>query len=220
MFYFDDVFPGGARRRLSAGRHPAPPAPGLPPAATAAGAAGGGAHRGGAAPGAGRGDRSRGVGGGSGHSPRRRTGPVGAPAPAATGGAPSRRPVPPGRSTTTAPSAPVTTAAAPPPSTLPARPAVLVAASGGTAIYQLTSPAASIVVKASGPCWIEVKAGSPRGQVVVEKTLAAGQRSSVIGPAWVRLGDPPHVAVTVDGTPMSVPGAGTAVPLDLQFILG
>jgi hypothetical protein len=84
----------------------------------------------------------------------------------------------------------------------------------------LTSRAASIVVKASGPCWIEVKAGSPKGQVVYVGTLEAGQRSSVTGPAWIRLGDPPHVAVSVDGTPMRVPGAAAAVPLDLQFTLG
>ena len=110
-------------------------------------------------------------------------------------------------------------AAAPPAPTVPAEPAVLVSANAGTATYQLTSPTASIVVKASGPCWIEVKAGNPTGQVVVEETLSAGQRSSVTGPAWIRLGDPPHVAVIVDGTAMSVPGAGTAVPIDLQFSL-
>jgi hypothetical protein len=113
-----------------------------------------------------------------------------------------------------------TTTAAPPAATVPPQPAVLVSANGGTATYQLTSATASIVVKANGPCWIEVKAGSPRGQVVVEETLSAGQRSSVTGPAWIRLGDPPHVAVMVDGTAMSVPGAGAAVPLDLQFTLG
>jgi cytoskeletal protein RodZ len=137
-----------------------------------------------------------------------------------------RRPASSARSATaparsaTAPARPATTAAVPPATTAPVLPAVLVSASGGTATYQLTSPAASIVVKATGPCWIEVKAGSPAGEVVVEETLSAGQSSSVTGPAWIRLGDPPHVAVTVDGTPMSVPGAGTAVPLDLQFTLG
>jgi len=125
---------------------------------------------------------------------------------------PSRRPAAPVRSATTSVPAPTTTAA-PPASTVPPEPAVLVSANGGTATYQLTSPTASIVVKANGPCWIEVKAGSPTGQVVVEETLSAGQRSSVTGPAWIRLGDPPHVAVTVDGTPMSVARRGTAVPL-------
>jgi hypothetical protein len=132
---------------------------------------------------------------------------------------PHPRSVPSARSTTT--SVPVVSTTTPTTaSTVPPQPAVLVSANGGTATYQLTSATASIVVKASGPCWIEVKAGSPRGQVVVEETLSAGQRSSVTGPAWIRLGDPPNVDVTVDGTPMSVPGSGSAVPLDLQFTLG
>jgi hypothetical protein len=90
----------------------------------------------------------------------------------------------------------------------------------GTATYQLTSRSASIVVTSRGPCWIEVKAGSPLGQTIYEGTLEAGQRSSVTGPAWIRLGDPPYVAVTVDGTHMRVPGATEAAPLNLQFNLG
>ncbi|HTW06182.1 MAG TPA: RodZ domain-containing protein [Acidimicrobiales bacterium] len=101
-----------------------------------------------------------------------------------------------------------------------AKPAVLLSASAGTATYQLKSPSASIVVKASGPCWIEVKARGAAGTVVYEGTLEKGQQSSITGPAWIRLGDPPYVAVTVNGKQMSVPGARTAVPLDLQFTLG
>jgi hypothetical protein len=75
-------------------------------------------------------------------------------------------------------------------------------------------------VSANGPCWIEVRAGSPRGQVVYEGILDAGQRSSVTGPAWMRLGDPPHVKVSVNGTQMAVPGANQGVPVNLQFSLG
>ncbi len=120
-------------------------------------------------------------------------------------------------STTSAPATTVpqttTTTAAP-------KPATLVSSGGGSATYQLTSPSASIVVHASGPCWIEVRAGSPGGQVIYEGTLAAGQQSSVTGPAWIRLGDPPNVSVSVDGTHMHVPGATAAVPLNLQFTLG
>ncbi|MGH9105304.1 MAG: RodZ domain-containing protein [Acidimicrobiales bacterium] len=103
----------------------------------------------------------------------------------------------------------------------PPKPAILLSVqqgpSGGTATYQLTSASASIVVQASGPCWIEVRAGSPAGQVIYTGTLEQGQRSSVTGPAWIRLGDPPDVAVSVNGTQMPVPGASQAVPLNLQF---
>jgi hypothetical protein len=121
----------------------------------------------------------------------------------------------PGRATTTTapalvqPSAPAVS-----------RPAVLVSSAAGTATYQLTSPSASIVVSASGPCWIEVRVGGQSGQVIYEGTLQKGRVSKVTGPAWIRLGDPPYVHITVDGSHMSVPGATTAVPIDLQFTLG
>ena len=62
--------------------------------------------------------------------------------------------------------------------------------------------------------------GSHAGQVVYEGTLEAGQRSSVTGPAWLRLGNPPNVSVAVDGMHMAVPGATKAVPINLVFTLG
>jgi hypothetical protein len=112
---------------------------------------------------------------------------------------------------------PVTTT---PPVTVTSYPAVLVSSSGGTATYQLSSPSASIVVTAKGRCWLEVRANSPLGQIVYEGILEAGQQSSVTGPAWLRVGDPPEVSVRVNGTRMPVPGAALAVPLNLQFSLG
>jgi hypothetical protein len=112
---------------------------------------------------------------------------------------------------------PVTTT---PPVTVASYPAVLVSSSGGTATYQLSSPSASIVVTAKGRCWLEVRANSPLGQIVYEGILEAGQQSSVTGPAWLRVGDPPEVSVRVNGTRMPVPGAALAVPLNLQFSLG
>jgi hypothetical protein len=113
--------------------------------------------------------------------------------------------VPPRTTTTTAP---------------PAKPAVLVSSQNGTATYQLRSASASIVVSATGPCWLEVRANSPLGQIVYEGTLEAGGRSTVTGPAWIRLGNPPVVAVKVNGTPMTVPGAQVGLPLNLQFTFG
>jgi hypothetical protein len=136
---------------------------------------------------------------------------------------------------TAAQQAPVTTVPAPtrkvsPPTTLPvpttppatvaSYPAVLLSSSGGTATYQLSSPSASIVVRAKGRCWLEVRANSPLGQIVYEGILEAGQQSSVTGPAWLRVGDPPEVAVRVNGQKMPVPGATVAEPLNLQFSLG
>jgi hypothetical protein len=107
-----------------------------------------------------------------------------------------------------------TTTAAPP------KPAVLVSSQNGTATYELSSASASIVVSASGPCWLEVRANSPLGQIVYEGTLEAGVHFSVTGPAWIRLGNPPAVAVKVNGTPMTVPGSQLAEPVNLQFTFG
>lgn len=99
----------------------------------------------------------------------------------------------------------------------PPRPAALVSTASGTATYHLGSRSASIVVSARGACWLEVRAGSPSGQVIYEGTLEAGQRSSITGPAWIRIGDPPKVTVLVNGMRLGPPGAEEAVPLNLQF---
>jgi hypothetical protein len=105
-------------------------------------------------------------------------------------------------------------------STTGAEPAVFQSFSNGTATYQLSSPNASIELKASGPCWIKVTAGSPYGQVKYQTTLGTGQQFTVTGPAWIRLGDPPYVTVTVDGWRMKVPGEALSQPLNLEFTLG
>jgi Domain of unknown function (DUF4115) len=137
--------------------------------------------------------------------------------PGAPGAARSNAPTTTAHPHTTATSAPprTTTTTAP-----PVKPAVLVSSQNGTATYQLRSASASIVVTASGPCWLEVRANSPLGQIVYEGTLEAGGRSTVTGPAWIRLGNPPVVAVKVNGTPMTVPGAQVGLPLNLQFTFG
>ena len=108
----------------------------------------------------------------------------------------------------------------PPTTAAPSKPAVLVSTQNGTATYELSSASASIVVSASGPCWLEVRANSPLGQIVYEGTLEAGVHFSVTGPAWIRVGNPPAVAVKVNGTPMTVPGSQLAVPVNLQFTFG
>jgi len=121
--------------------------------------------------------------------------------------------------TTTAPvrvtTTTTTSSPAPPP-----KPAYLVSTSSGTATYQLTAPSASIVVVASGPCWIEVRVGTRAGRVVYEGTLEDGNLSRVTGPAWIRLGDPVYAHVAVDGDQMAIPGVKRAVPLNLQFTVG
>ncbi|HTV11169.1 MAG TPA: RodZ domain-containing protein [Acidimicrobiales bacterium] len=119
--------------------------------------------------------------------------------------------------TTGAPAVTSTSTSAPP---QPPKPAVLLGTAGGTATYQLTSASASIVVEASGPCWIEVRVGSRNGPVIYQGTLESGMASKVTGPAWMRLGDPVYAHVLVDGAHMAIPGATKAVPVNLVFTLG
>ena len=109
-----------------------------------------------------------------------------------------------------------TTPATTTPTTL-LKPVQLLSTVKGTDTYQLHSKTASIVVKATGPCWVEVRVGGPAGQVVTEETLQAGQQAKVTGPAWIRLGDPPYASVLVDGTPTTIPGSKYGVPLNLDF---
>ena len=116
--------------------------------------------------------------------------------------------------TTTTPTS--TTPTTTTPTTLP-KPVQLLSAVKGTDTYQLHSKTASIVVKATGPCWVEVRVGGPAGQVATEETLQAGQQAKVTGPAWIRLGDPPYASVLVDGTPTTIPGSKYGVPLNLDF---
>ncbi len=50
---------------------------------------------------------------------------------------------------------------------------------------------------------------------------ARGRRAFLCdGPGWIRLGNPPAVAVKVNGTPMTVPGSQLAEPVNLQFTFG
>jgi hypothetical protein len=154
------------------------------------------------------------AGGGRGTSPISKTSTL---APSSTAGrTPTTRPATSGPTSR----AVQTSTTAAPTTTLPRRkPVVLLSAIGGTDTYQLTSKTASIVVTASGPCWVEVRAGSSAGQVVTEQTLQAGQAVKVTGPAWIRLGDPPYAKVSVDGSPTTVPGARYGVPLNLDFTI-
>lgn len=120
------------------------------------------------------------------------------------------------------PRRPLVTRTVPPTTTPTTVPVVadLISSSVGAATYHISSAKASIVVRAKGPCWLEVRADSPSGQVVYEGTLEAGQRSSVTGPAWLRLGDPPQVTVSVNGKRLGPPGAQQGAPLNLEFTLG
>ena len=92
-------------------------------------------------------------------------------------------------------SAPGSSAVVPPPSTSAPPPPV-----------HHTHPVAALALAASGPCWLEVRAGSATGRVIFLGTLEAGQtRHFARGPLWVRVGAPWELRMRVHGHPMPLP---------------
>lgn len=107
---------------------------------------------------------------------------------------------------------PVATA---PPTTAPPL-ASLLSKTSSTATYQVTgSPVISL--EGSAACWMEVRHGNQTGPLLFEGVLQAGQHKDLNGPVWVRLGNPPAVAVLINGSPLSNPSLSSSNPFDLQF---
>ncbi|MGN6377471.1 MAG: helix-turn-helix domain-containing protein [Gaiellales bacterium] len=66
--------------------------------------------------------------------------------------------------------------------------------------------AAALALAASGPCWVEVRAGSSSGQLLFTGMLAAGQtRHFPRVPVWIRVGAPWDLALKIRGRPMRLP---------------
>ncbi|MGH9073648.1 MAG: RodZ domain-containing protein, partial [Acidimicrobiales bacterium] len=101
-----------------------------------------------------------------------------------------------------------------------AEPVTPASADGAGASYRLATSSFTVVLKASGPCWVEEKAGAS-GQPLWTGTLTAG--ASRAFPAtdslWLRLGDPANVHVSLGGVPVRFPASG-AHPLNLSFTFG
>jgi hypothetical protein len=121
------------------------------------------------------------------------------------------------------PSHPASRAAAPPASTLapattlaPPPGPVLVTTSAGFSEYRLSGPA-TIVLTASGTCWVQIRQDGPTGSVVYQGDLYAGQTRPANGPLWLRLGNPTQVTITVNGAALSPPSLVAGEPYNLQF---
>lgn len=119
----------------------------------------------------------------------------GTPGPSGAGGGRSGGPAPAAAPTTT-----------PTASSVP--PALTATSSTSTdAIYTVTGGQLQLSLTASGPCWVELRSGSPTGPVVYEGTIQAGssQDFSAGGGAWLRLGDPGGVQLRINGSPVQLP---------------
>jgi hypothetical protein len=110
--------------------------------------------------------------------------------------------------------APPTTRATTPP-TVPAAP-VLVSSGAGYSEYRLSRPA-TILLTASGRCWVEIRQSGPSGPILYEGNLVAGDSKGAPASTWVRLGNPSNVTVRVNGVPISPPSLIAGEPYNLQF---
>ena len=124
--------------------------------------------------------------------------------------APARSPHPP-----VARAAPPTTRATTPPAPAPAAP-VLVSSGAGYSEYRLSRPA-TILLTASGRCWVEIRQTGPSGPVLYEGNLVAGDTKGAPASTWVRLGNPSNVTVRVNGVAISPPSLIAGEPYNLQF---
>lgn len=83
------------------------------------------------------------------------------------------------------------------------------------AIYTVTAGSLRLSLAASGPCWVEIRDGSPGGPVSYVGTLASGasQTFTTASGVWLRLGDPARVQLRINGSPIPLPAA--ANPFDV-----
>jgi cytoskeletal protein RodZ len=94
------------------------------------------------------------------------------------------------------------------------KPPVKATAASLPPVHHVTRPKVSpalLVVRATGPCWIELRRGDANGPVLAIRTLQAGDVVRVtLARVWVRLGAPWNVTVrrgatVVRGLPRDVP---------------
>jgi hypothetical protein len=94
--------------------------------------------------------------------------------------------------------------------------AALITSSAGSSTYHVAA-SATISLQATGSCWVEIRQTGPSGRVLFEGDLVAGESRSTGGPAWVRLGNPTAMVVSVDGASIAPPGLVAGQPYDLLF---
>jgi hypothetical protein len=120
---------------------------------------------------------------------------------------------PPRRAAATPPAHPVQVQTPAP--VVPAIP-VLVTSASGYSEYR-TSTAATIVISATGTCWVEIRQAGPSGPLLYEGDMVAGETHDTAGAIWMRLGDPTKVRVTVNGDAIAPPALVAGNPYNLQF---
>jgi hypothetical protein len=113
---------------------------------------------------------------------------------------------------------PAATLPAPSTTATTAVPAVLVSSDSQGAHYNLAS-SATVELVPSSPCWVEIRAGGATGQLVFQGLVRPGERRPIPAttPVWLRLGNPPGVAIVVNGTALQPPGRTSSQPYNFTF---
>lgn len=106
--------------------------------------------------------------------------------------------------------------AVPSPLTVPSPRVSLLSQTASTATYAVPS-SATISFTPSASCWTQIRRGNETGAVTFEGILSPGQDKRLTGPVWVRLGNPPAMAIQVNGTPLHQPALTAGDPFNLQF---
>jgi len=88
---------------------------------------------------------------------------------------------------------------------------------GSTWVYHVPV-AARVVVASFGTCWVDAHRGGSQGIDLFQALMNAGERHAMIGPLWIRLGDPAHVSITVNGMALRPPPAERGVPYNVQLV--
>jgi hypothetical protein len=106
-----------------------------------------------------------------------------------------------------------------PPRPLPPPPVAPTTSDFTQAVYQVARPSFSVLLSASGPCWVELRQGES-GPMIWEGTLTQGQTrlQPSEGPLWVRLGNPANISVSLNGLPVTVPVPPASPPYNLSFV--
>lgn len=108
------------------------------------------------------------------------------------------------------------------PSTTVAPPVSLVTSNATDAVYRVPLSSYTLYLTSRpGPCWIQVRTGSPTGPVVLQGLIPANQVWDVpaTGTLWVRVGFEANIQMSVNG--MVVQGTSpTPSPYNFMFVSG
>ena len=115
-----------------------------------------------------------------------------------------------------APAASATGAGAP---TTAASPVVSVSRDSQEARFRVVQAGAVVELAPVSSCWVQIRMGSATGQVVFTGTMRQGDRRALPAgqPVWLRIGNPPGMAIEVNGSPLAISEPANSQPFNVVF---